>query len=175
MAQSIRNIVTDINTSLAGIFKGAKLYGVATSVEREGKSQPVVNELPVGFDDSYAMQMYHKINDIKIAYTPGYQRQPDVTNTFSMSAFVFNNEKITRLKSDEIAMIMQFYFNSTNNILPASVILDSQAIFAREYRGTSYALSEYASLFQFNYTVAIAFQRGCFDLCPEDFSQCKTN
>lgn len=179
MAQSIRNIINDLNSALNAVFKGARFYGAAVSVEREGKVQPVVNELPVGFDDVYAMQVYHKINGATITYKPGFGDQSQTINTFSLSLFVFNNEKRTGLKSDEIAMIIQSVFASKNilsvRILPTAIILNSALIYATEYRGSDYRLSEYQSLIQMNYNVEITFKSGCFDLCPEDFSQCKIN
>lgn len=178
MAQSVRNIVTDINNTLAGIFRGGIFYGVATLVEREGKSQPVVDEKSVTFDNSYPMQMYHKIVGVNITYTPGYGDNDNTTNTFAMSAVVFNDEKQTRLKQDELAMIMQSALSKLN-ITPAvtltSIILNSQQVWATEYRGTVYGLNEYQSLMQINYSIAVTFQSGCFDLCPEDFLNCKTN
>lgn len=178
MALSIRDIVCRINERLEPIFSQAKFYGVATSVEREGKTQPVVNEHSVAFDNSYSMQMYHKINGItKIEYRAGEGRTQNTINTFSMSGYVFNNEKSSNLKADEIAMILQALISNINissaRILPASVILNTPQIFATEYRGVEYALSEKFTLMQFNYNIEITFKSGCFDLCPEDFSSCK--
>ncbi len=175
MAQSIRNIITDLNSAIAAKFNNAMFYGVATSLDREGKLQPTVNERPVTFDDSYGIQVYHKLGNITIKYAPGMGRTNNTINTFAVSAIVFNNERKTGLKSDEIAMVMQSVLTLQNNVLPASIILNSEAIWQTEYRGTPYALNEYASLFQINYTVEMTFKSGCFDLCPEEFSQCKIN
>ncbi len=177
MAQSIRNIVTLLNQALEATFKGGRYYGVAISVEREGKTQPSVNEKSVSFDDDFALTFYHKINGVSISYQKGYGDQNKTINTFSLSAYVFNNEKRSGLKTDEIAMIIQSVFANQNilsvRILPSSVILNTRQIFETEYRGVQYSLSEYMSLLQFNYAVEITFKSGCFDLCPEDFSQCK--
>ena len=170
MAQSIRNIISGLNESLALVFNGAKFYGVATSVDKEGKLQPVVDERPVSFDDSYALQLYHKINKISVAYKPGFGDQNKTINTFDLSAYVFNNERLTKLKTDEIAMIIQSSFANQNiqsvRILPSSIILNTAQIFATEYRGVDFRLTEYHSLMQFNYQVEITFKSGCFDLCP---------
>lgn len=178
MAQSIRNIISQVNTALEGVFKGSKLYGIATIVEREGKTQPVVDSMPVGYDDSYAMQMYHRVQGATITYTPGYGDTKTTTNTFQVSAVVFNNERITKIKTDEIAMIMQSVLSGLNiisvQVLPTQIILNSQQIFGTEYRGIPYSLNEYQSLMQMNYTVEIVFKGICFNLCPEDFSNCKT-
>lgn len=175
MAQSIRNIIQEINNILTGIFKGAVFYGVATLVEREGRGQPIVNERPVAFDDAYPMQMYHRLQDMNITYTPGYGDSDTTTNTFSVSAVVFNNEKQTRLKADEIAMILQSVLSKLNisaAVTPTQIILNSQAVFATEYRGVPYSLNEYQSLMQINYTIGITFNSRCFDICPEDFAPC---
>lgn len=173
MEHSVRNIISDINTRLEGIFKGAKFYGVATSVEREGRVQPSVNEQPVSFDDSYAMQVYHKLGNMVVSYQQGYGNTMNATNTYAVSAVVFNNEKITKLKSDEIAMIIQSILSLNNSVKLTGIILNSQQVFAQEYRGTVYSLGEYQSLMQLNYTVEISFKGNCFNLCPEDFSNCK--
>lgn len=173
MAQSVRNIISDINASLSLIFKGAKFYGVATSVEREGRMQPVVDEVSVTFDDSYALQMYHKIGALSVAYQQGYGNTMNTINTYAISAIVFNNEKITKLKSDEVAMIIQSILATNDSATLIGVILNSQQVFATEYRGTPYYLNEYQTLMQINYTVDISFKGNCFNLCPEDFSNCK--
>ena len=179
MAQSIRNIISDINTTLADVFKGAKFYGAAVTVEREGVAKPVVNEESAAFDDSYAMQIYHKINGATITYKPGMGRGSNTINMFTNSLYLFNNENKTSLKSDEIAMIIQSVIANINiesvRILPAQIILNTPVIYANEYRGSDYRLSEHHSLMQMNYSVEVTFKSGCFDLCPEDFSQCKIN
>lgn len=179
MAQSIRNIVEQINGALNTVFKASAIYGVATPSEREGKQQPVINERPVAFDDSYSLQLYHRVNGVTITYRPGFGDGQNTIDTFSMSAIVFNNEKRSGLKSDEIAMILQSILSVVNissvKILPNNVILNTRQIFESEYRGHEYPLSEYYSLMQINYSVEVTFKSGCFDLCPEDFSQCKNN
>lgn len=177
MAQSIRNIISLVNQSLEGIFKGSKLYGVANLVERQGKVMPVVDELPVSFDDSYALQIYHRISGVNISYLPGYGNQQTTIDTFACAAIVFNNEKITKVKTDEIAMIIQSVLAVLNitsvRIQPVSIILNSQAVFNTEYNGVKYSLNEYQSLMQINYLVEVTFKGNCFTVCPEDFSKCK--
>lgn len=178
MALSIRNIITTINGSLQGIFKGSKLYGMAVLVEREGRSQPSVNEQAVTFDDSYGMQMYHRVQGATITYVPGYGDTQNTVNTYQAFAVVFNNEKITKLKQDELAMIMQSALAALNitsvRVLPTGFILNSQQVFATEYRGTPYSMDEYKSLMQINYTVEVSYRGICFNLCPEDFVPCET-
>lgn len=175
MERSVRNIITDINTSLGLVLKGGKFYGVATSVEREGRMQPVVDEVSVTFDDSYGMQMYHKLGALSIAYGQGYGDTMTSTNTYTVQAIVFNNEKITRLKTDELALIIQSVLATNNNATLTGIILNSQEVFAQEYRGNKYSLNEYQSLMQLNYTIEISFKGNCFNICPEDFAQCAVN
>lgn len=177
MAQSIRNIIAEINKNLAGVFPGGIVYGVAESVTREGKTQPVSNERAVGFDDDYSVQIYHKLGEIGVSYKAGFGEYTNTINTFSVSMIVFNNERKSKLKADEIAMIIQSQLAkniTSTRILPQRIILNSAAIFSTEYKGFQYPLDEYLSLMQFNYLVEITFKSGCFDLCPEDFKQCKT-
>lgn len=179
MAQSIRNIICQINDVLSPVFPGSKFYGVAQLLTTEGRVQPTSNDRLVSFDDAFSLQAYHRLNGVNIKETKGYGRENNITNTFSVSMIVFNNEKRTGLQSEEIAMIFQSLVNGLNitsaSVSPASFILNTQAIFATEYRGHEFRLPEHMSLIQFNYTVDITFKSGCFDLCPEDFSQCKNN
>ncbi len=177
MAQSVRNIISIINQALEGVFKGSRVYGVASLVEREGKGLPVVDEQAVSFDDIYALQIYHRLNAVGITYKPGYGNTQNTVNAFTVSMVVFNNENTTKLKTDEIAMIIQsvlagIKINSIR-VLPTQIILNSQAVWGTEYKGTTYSLNEYQSLMQINYTVEISFKGICLDLCPEDFIKCK--
>jgi len=123
------------------------------------------------------MQIYHRVSGATITYKPGYGNTRTTVDTFQVSAIVFNNENITKIKTDEIAMVIQSLLQVLNiatvQILPTNIILNSQQIFATEYKGVPYALDEYKSLMQINYTVEITFKGNCFDLCPEDFSKCK--
>lgn len=177
MAQSIRDIIQVVNLAMEGIFKGGRIYGVANLVEREGIGQPVVDDMAVAFDDSYAFQMYHRLGNISVTYGSGYGDTRKIINTFTVSAVVFNNEKLTKTKTDVIAMILQSVLQTINitsvQVLPTQIILNSQQIFATEYRGLAYSLDEYRSLMQINYTVEVTYKGICFDLCPEDFSNCK--
>lgn len=176
MAQSIRDIVCMINDTLKPVFERGVYYGIAVSVTTEGKAQPVVDERPVAYDDDFALQMYHKVNSVKITYKGGYGNNNNTTNTFTMSAIVFNNEKSTKLRADEIAMIIQAKLsNITADVTPTEFILNTDVILATEYRGHNIHLPTNMSLMQINYTVAITFKSGCFDLCPGDFSSCKNN
>ena len=179
MAQSINDIVCKINESFENTFKGIKTYGVSILIDREGKTQPIVNEMPVAIDDSYAMQIYHRINSINIVNKDGFGDKTNTINTFVMSLFLFNNQKLTKLRADEIVMILQSVLTNINiysvRILPTSANLTSSAIYASEYRGSNFRMSEFYNLIQFNYNIEITFKSGCFDLCPEDFSQYKIN
>jgi len=177
MAQSVRNIIGLINDAISGVIHGSKLYGIASLVERNGQGQPVVDDQSVSYDDSYAMQLYHRVSGANITYLPGYGNTQTTVNTFQVSAIVFNNENITKIKTDEIAMILQSILSVLNissvRVLPTAIILNSQQVFATEYKGVPYALDEYKSLMQINYLVEITFKGNCFDLCPGDFSKCK--
>lgn len=173
--QSVRNIISAINASLEGIFKGGKFYGVATLVEREGKGQPIIEGQPVAYDDSYALQMYHRLGSVTITYAPGYGDMMTPTNAYAVTAIVFNNEQITKLKTDEIAMIIQSVLAANDSATLNGVILNSQTVFAQEYKGVPYSMDEYKSLMQINYTVEITFKGNCFNLCPEDFSHCASS
>lgn len=179
MAQSLNDIVCIINTAFEGVFNGCKIYGVSILLYKDGKSQPIVNEMPVSIDDSYPMQIYHRTNSITIVNKDGFGDKLNTINTFVMSLYCFNNQRLTKLRADEIVMILQSVLSNINinsvRILPISANLTSQVIYASEYRGNNNRLSEYYNLFQLNYNIEITFKSGCFDLCPEDYSQYKIN
>lgn len=168
---SIAKIICDINSLLSGSIPGGKLYGIASTTEREGKSLPISKEKTVSFDDSYGWQLYHKVNDIKITYSGGYGDKKNIGNLFSCSMFLFNNEKRTGLATHEIALILQSVLQTYTSytVQPTLVILNSRAVFDSEYRGQTYPLNEYQSLMQVNYTVDIRYKSDCLNFCPEDF------
>lgn len=182
--RSIRDIVQNINDALCGVFKGAQVYGIARTAIREDGLIPVIQEKYIGIDDNFALQVYHKINGITISTRPGsgVGRDPGHNvNTFQMSMIVYSSEKRTKLAADQIALIIQSvvpkiissdFFLSIRTQL-TSVILNSQQVYAQEYKSDTFRLDEYQSLTQINYTVEIAFKTGCFDICPEDLEQCK--
>jgi len=178
MALSISKTVCAINDALKNVFKGAVYYGIAKPLATEGRYRPHIEDKAISFDDDYAMKVYHKVTAGRISYIGGYGDNTDTINTFAMSAIVFNNQKKTKLRDDEIAVIIQSVLaniTTTETITPTDFILNSEQVFSVEYRGHQYALPDNMSLMQFNYTVAITFKGGCFDICPEDFSHCKNN
>lgn len=183
--RSIRDIVKEINCQLEKVFPvGFIAYGVARTVIREDGYLPMVDDKYVGIDDNYALQLYHKINGITINKTrgTGWGNSPGyAVNTYQMSMVVFDNELKTKLASDEVVTLFQAaiphtistdFFKSIRISL-SSVVLNSQAVYAEEYKSDTYRLSESQSLSKINYNVEIVFKTDCFEICPEDLQKCK--
>lgn len=184
--RSIRELVNALNDSLNATFKEVKSYGIARSVKRGEELLPVIDEQYIGIDDSFSLQVYHKITGITMSVPDtrqGYGRNfGDQVNTYAMQMIVANDSQKTKLMSDQIALVIQSmlynitfptdFFRSVDVSL-RSVILNSEQVYQQEYRSDSFRLNEYQSLSQINYSVEIAFKPGCFVVCPEDLIHCK--
>lgn len=186
----LNSFIPVINAELAKQFpKDARFYGVAQSIPRIRGS--VSETIPgvvdrngdieyVGIDDKYSLQVYHKLTLITVERTTttgGYGDDlSDTKNTYALSAYVYHDVKRTAATSD-IFLRLQNQFPQTLAAHPyksiyvrlASVILNSDTLFAQEYKGSAFKLPPTGILFQLNYTIESSFERGCFEkLCPED-------
>jgi len=180
---SIRDIVTQINTKLSTVFTvGFKPYGIAKTVTRGAETLPSIDETYIGIDDINALQVYHKLNTINLTQKTNSGYGDDIyynINTYRLSMIAFNNKKRTKLNDDELALIIQSAFPKiiTSDYLSVrntmtGVILNSQSIYAQEYKSERYRLDENQSLFQIEYNTEIIFKTDCLVLCPEDLT-CK--
>lgn len=183
--RSIRDIISLINETLGHKFRDIRGYGVATTIRRGEELLPVSNEQYIGLDDSFAIQVYHKILGITMTESTqgGYGRNSNTQiNTYSMAMIVASDEKKTKLMPDQVALVIQSaiynipfstdFFRSVE-VSIRNVVLNSEQTYQQEYRSDSYRLSEYQSLTQINYSVEITWKPGCFVACPEDLIHCK--
>lgn len=184
--RSIRDIVQEINKVIEVTFRDAKTYGIARTAVRGEELLPTIDEQYIGIDDTYALQVYHKLSQITMGTRNGRAGYGDNTadplNTYSMVMVVMSDEQRTKLMADQIALVIQSaiynisystdFFRSVD-VSIRSVILNSEQVYQQEYRSDSYRLSEKQSLMQINYSVEITWKPGCFAVCPEDFINCK--
>jgi sulfur relay (sulfurtransferase) DsrF/TusC family protein len=99
-------------------------------------------------------------------------REPFYVNTYSLSMIVFLNRKRVTLFSDELFNSIQDQFPAQLRLQPYasinlsinSVILNDTEVWAREY-SSEYRLTAEENLIQVNYTVEVAFLKGCFVNC----------
>lgn len=180
---SIRKIVDELNVIVAGVFSGAKTYNIAYPALRDQDILPAVGEKYVGIDDTFPMQVYHKLNTLVSSLQPvrayGDSRGAQV-NAWGMSMIIFNNGKRTKLTSDEIVLLIQSnipqsiesdYYQYVNLTFQGANLNDQQ-VFAQEYRSEKYRLLSNQNLIQVNYTLETVFKKGCFIKCPEDIKKC---
>lgn len=180
---SIHKIVNELNHVVAGIFSGAKTYGIAHPAVRDQELLPAIGEKYIGIDDTYPMQVYHKLNTLTSSLQPirayGDQRGAQV-NLWGMAMIIFNNGKRTNLTSDGIVLLLQSNFPQSIlsdyylsvNLTFQGANLNDQQVFSQEYRTDKYRLFTNQNLIQVNYTLETVFKKGCFIKCPEDLQKC---
>jgi hypothetical protein len=180
--RSIHDIVDLINAEFT--FKDSVIYCIAQTVARtnergEDEKVPFMpqkgnNGVYVGIDDKYGIILYHKLVNLTSRTDPkrGMGREPFYVNTYSLSMIVFLNRKRVTLFSDELFNSIQDQFPAQLRLQPYaginlsinSVILNDTEVWAREY-SSEYRLTAEENLIQVNYTVEVAFLKGCFVNC----------
>lgn len=177
--KTIHDIVDAINAAIP--INGRDMYGIATPAVRVDQMLPAIGEVYIGIDDSYPIRVYHKLNGMTSLIRPGSgfgDSTGDQVNVYQMSMIVFNNQRLTKIKPDQLVLLMQVntpravksdYFK-TIRITYNNVILNNAQVWAQEYGATTYRLGLMQNLFQINYTVEATFKEGCFAKCPEDFT-----
>lgn len=178
MGPSIHHIVKLLNTTIDKLFPATQVFGIAKSAIRGEERWPYLDGAYIGIDDKNALQVYHKVNamasTLKTLPAYGNSRGSQV-NSYNMAMIVFNNQRRTNLKADELVLLIQSRFPS---VLPSqyyqsirlqfnSAILNDETVFAQEYTA-SFKLTEFQNLIQINYTLETTFKHGCFITCPED-------
>lgn len=177
---SIHNIVAQLNTTISGIFPEVKTYGIAQSARRDEEVLPYYNEQYIGIDDTYKMQVYHKLNSMTSTIRPanGYGDSQGVqVNTYGMSMIVFINKILER---DEVVLLIQSNFPETLTssfyrsvrLTFNNAILNSANVYQQEYQTDKYRLFGGQYLIQINYSLETVFKKGCFIKCPEDIQKC---
>lgn len=186
---SLKKIIDQINeTILPDCIEDSKVYGLAQSVvrTRNDEEENSIELLPgivehagdiryVGLDDEYKLQIYHKLISITAGKKAGRGSTDDLYNIYNCCMIVFNDRNKTRLRADEVFLIIQSNFPDVIALAPyrtisamiKNVILDDQGVFESEYKGTEFDLPAHQNLFQINYTIESTFSKACFDTCPE--------
>lgn len=181
------NFISTINDNLRTITHGAKFYGISRSISRGTQTLPgFVNKSGeieyVGLDDKFPVIGYHKLTGIttdrllpnsKTSYGDDYS---DTRNSYGLSLFIYLDQKMTGIAPEDYFLIIQSalpdsvgLFTNYKTVLMRfnNVILNTEQIFAAEYKGTEFKIPAEKHLFQLNYTIESTFKKGCFDKCPE--------
>jgi len=175
---SIRDIVTELNTSFIWLPSGSEVNGIAELLLREDVTIPVVNEKYVGIDDVYPVRIYHRINSMisAIKAKTGYGREAgDHVNTYQLSMVVFLDHPKSNMYPDEFILVLQANLPERISLEPyssivtnfGSAVFDSQLVYRQEYVASdTYRLKEDQYFFKINYSIETTFSKGCFKRCP---------
>lgn len=173
--RSIHDIINVINAQLCEAIRGAAVYGIATAAKRNEQLVPHVDGKYVGVNDAKgSIQVYHKLLGITSQILPGNgygDSTGDQANTYTLSMIVFHNRKLTKIKDDQLVLIMQANtprkvrseFFKAINVTYATANLDGPKIYAQEYgSGEKYPLGPEQNLIQINYSVRAVYKEGCY-------------
>lgn len=182
--------IHEINEGLKDLFKSfknAKVYGLAQSVIRKQGTRedllPCViskdgESTYIGIDDVYSIIAYHKTSSMsfKLVGSPSGDSIGDIQNTYQNTLYVYLDTKKTKLLPEELILYIQANFPDWLIIKPyltvrtsfTNVILNTQVVYASEYKVTDSKLSAHQHLFAINYNIESTHKKGCFDKCPEE-------
>lgn len=185
---SVSTFIKQINEKLEPLFEkwtGSVLHGYTQSMIRKKGNE--VELLPavvdkngegkyVGPDDTNPVSLYHKLNNLNstVRNNGVGDSLGDILNTYQNSMVVFLDRKKTNLLPDELLLYIQANFPERLKIAPyknitikfTGVILNSRAVFEREFQGTAFKLPNEKTLFEINYTIESLFSKECFNKCP---------
>lgn len=186
---SLNKFIEVINKPLENIISGIRVYGIAESISRRvGTTVEIIPGIVgndgevkyVGIDDLDSVIIYHKANALGVRLSTikkGIGDEPNAfVNAYSMSMIVYLDRKKAKMRPDQLFLFIQanlpFLIKQEpyRQILTQinTVILNSQAVYDSEYKGTENPLPANHSLMQINYTIESTFDQNCFEKCPED-------
>lgn len=178
----ISHVIGEINKGLSKLFEnvaGAKVYGLAQSMIKDGKLIPCLVDntgegIYIGADNDRPVITYHKNNSITTTLdkTKAFGTSPGaIVNTYANTLIVYLNRKKLKLLPDELFLYIQSAFPDTLKKEPftisvkiTNVILSSTQVWASEYQ-REFTLPPEANLFALNYTIESSFKKGCFEKC----------
>lgn len=175
---SIRDIVSELNSSLTWLPLGSEANGIAELLLRDDVTIPVINDKYVGIDDIYPVRIYHRLNSLTSSIRPntGAGRSVgDNVNTYQLSMVVFLDKPKSKMYADEFLLFAQA--NTPERLLVPpykSVVItftggafDSLSVYRQEYISSdTYRLKEDQFFFKINYSIETTFSKGCFKKCP---------
>jgi hypothetical protein len=175
---SIRDIVTEINSSFTWLPPGSEVNGIAELLLRDDVTIPVINERYVGIDDVYPVRIYHRLNSMTSAIKAGTgsgRSIGDQANTYQLSMVVFLDKRKANIYPDEFLLSAQANMPERLRVEPyksvfttfTSSVFDSLLVYRQEYVSSdTYKLKEDQFFFKINYSIETTFSKGCFKKCP---------
>lgn len=193
----IKPIVNAINEHLKSValadacFTGTKFSGITEAINKRSTDMAetvpceTTNDgegFPIYPDDSFPLQIYHKILGSVIRVNPNlqYGRTEDVlTRTVSLSMVAISQRAKTKLSAEELDLLLLYgmpygldkqSIKNLNlkscNINVLGTDFDSQAIYSREWPSAGKPLSPDLVILEIKYQIGCTFNRKCINpLC----------
>lgn len=186
---SLSKFIEVINKPLEKLISGIKVYGIAEPIARTKGTEVeifpgVINNdgeiTEVSPDDLQSVIVYHKANALGTKLSTAIKGTGDrpnpFVNAYNLSMIVYMDRKKTKMRPEELFLFIQANLPFKIELEPYiqvqvivnTVILNSQAVYDSEYKGTPNPLPANHSLMQINYTIESTFHQNCFEKCPED-------
>ncbi len=177
----IETLNTNYLSKSSPAFAGAKFYGLASQVERDKQTWPVLDsdkEIYIGLDDSFPLILYHRLANIK--YTN--DKYPNrVIATLDFVIVAYGSKKLNLTASElERYIISQM----PESLTPTEVLewdgvyrvgftlgssnLNRRQVFDQEYSNVEYRLGEDDVLISHSYTMSLIIDKDCLNTDPCD-------
>jgi hypothetical protein len=182
----LNKFIQSVNGQIGKLVQGAKMYGLAYNITREQGSEtisfpgsPLFKDelLFAGLDDEHPVIIYHKCNRAasrEVAGAYGDDRA-NIQNAYAMSMLVYIDSTKLKMQPDQFFVFIQTSTPERLIVPPykqvlikfTGVVLNSETVFASEYKGVNYPLTVDKHLIQIDYTIESTFKKNCFEKCPE--------
>lgn len=174
-------------------FQGGLFGGIAKPVRVEsGENQFVImpgsidatgKETSFVIDDTYPIQLYHKILSKNFSERPANRQYGDSANmkveTISAYLVVFSKFGRIRLTAEQLEALITMSFPDAipqdaiadisgmtqMRVILQSSDMDMQRVFNREYQNVEYSLGVEDILFSIQYQIETVFKKGCLNIC----------
>lgn len=175
---SIRDIISELNSSFTWLPSGSEVNGVAELLLRDDVTIPVIGEKYVGIDDVYPVRVYHRVLSMASSIRPGTgmgRSVGDQVNIFQVTMVVFLDKRKANMYPDEFLVHAQANMPERLTLQPyksivttfTGALFDSQQVYKQEYVSSeTYKLKEDQFFFKVNYSIETTFSKGCFKTCP---------
>lgn len=186
----LKTIVDNINAVIKSNLKQERFqkgiyYGLSkVALVKYDDSDEIVpmiytdgKERRLSVDDTYPLNIYHRCVSISQTTAPKENQYGDgesvIKETCNILAVVYGKSEIVGLCQEDLASIITASFPSTMTVTYISNIIvrtnsvnnDSVAVYAQEYKSTSYPLNPEDYFFSIGYTVETTWDKACVDKC----------
>lgn len=174
----------------APVFQTGRFENLITDITRTGtqgamETFPAIainaeDYQPIIPDDTYPVQLYHRINNISYAIDRNAvgDNNQKVIERLDMKLVVWVKLTAIKLTLEQLEARLAEGFP---DVFPASTLssislqsmlvtltgsnLNSEAVFREEYKGFAPFATPYHTLFSMHYTIESKYRKGCFNTC----------